>query len=903
MTPHDIRASFLKYFADQNHQVLPSAPVIPQGDPTLLFTNAGMNQFKDMLLGNETRDYKRATTVQKCVRAGGKHNDLDEVGKDGRHLTFFEMLGNWSFGDYYKRDAIKWAWDYLLNILKLDPERLYITNYKDDDEAAAIWRDEVGIPPERMLRLGDIDKDDEENFWSMGPTGPCGPCTEIHYDNHPELGAFEFKEGYDDERVVEIWNLVFMEFNRDETGELHPLPMKSVDTGLGLDRVAMIKAGRDSIFETELFAPIIEKTLALLQLAGVTEFLDIETDENGSIEDEEAFYDRDDFASFSVIADHVRTVTFAICDGAKFSNEGRGYVLRRILRRAVRFGRSLGFEGPFLHKLSATVVAEYSDIYPELSAVGKEAAELMRLEEERFFRNIDRGIELFESAANAAVNEGRNELSGQEVFQLHATFGFPPDLTEIMAQEKGLTIDWQAYEQLWKTHQETSRGKDVHADTAGVGDWVTLLDEDDSTFVGYDKLVASASITRYRDLGEGRYQVLLTQTPFYAESGGQVSDHGMLHGEDIAVALKVIDVQKAPIGIIHTVEAVAKEVGEAPLNAKFVAEVDAERRRLTIANHTATHLLHAALRDIVSESIFQSGSLVAPDRLRFDFSHSEPVSAAQLRQIEDRVNRLIRESHPVTIHPGVSRERAIDEMGAMAIFGEKYGSLVRVVEIAGESVELCGGTHVANTSDINLFRIVSESGVAAGIRRIEALTADEALASYRAEAEQLRKVAGVLKTDTHNLIGRAESLMAEKSDLQRQVDQLGQKLASSASGDLVSDAADIDGVNVIAAKISVEKRDQMLAYADKLREKIKGEGVVLLAGELDEKATLVCVVTKEAFKNRGVKAGDLVNAAAQYVDGRGGGRPTLAQAGGAKVEGLQAAVDNFEQIVRDALGE
>lgn len=903
MTPHDIRASFLKYFADQDHKVLPSAPVVPEGDPTLLFTNAGMNQFKDMLLGNETRDYKRATTVQKCVRAGGKHNDLDEVGKDGRHLTFFEMLGNWSFGDYYKRKSIEWAWDYLLNVLKLDPERLYITNYKDDDEAAAIWRDEIGIAPEHMLRLGDIEKGDEENFWSMGPTGPCGPCTEIHYDSHPEYGPFEFVEGYDDERVVEIWNLVFMEYNRDEDGELHPLPMKSVDTGLGLDRVAMIKAGRDSVFQTELFTPIIETTLGLLKASNSELFANVKTDENGHIEDKEAFYALEEFTGFSVIADHVRTVTFALCDGAKFSNEGRGYVLRRILRRAVRFGRQLGFEGPFLHKVSATVVSEYSDIYPELAAVGKEAAELIRLEEERFFRNIDRGIELFETAANAAIAEKRSELGGEEVFQLHATFGFPPDLTELMAEEKGLSIDWKAYEQLWQTHQETSRGKDVYADTAGVGDWVTILDEDDSVFVGYETLSATASITRYRALGDARYQVLLTQTPFYAESGGQVGDQGVLRGEDGAVLLKVLDAQKAPIGIIHLVEAVAKDVDEDALKATFRAEVDAERRRLTIANHTATHLLHAALRDIVSDSIFQSGSLVSPERLRFDFSHGEPVSPEQLRAIEERVNRQIRDAHPVTIHAEVTRERAVDEMGAMAIFGEKYGSTVRVVEIPGESVELCGGTHVANTSDINLFRIVSESGVAAGIRRIEALSADGALASYRAEADQLREVARILKADTHHLLSRAESLMAEKSDLQRQVDQLGQKLANSASGDLVSDAADIDGVQVIAAKISVEKRDQMLAYADKLREKIKGEGAVLLAGELDGKATLVCVVTQEAFKGRGLKAGDLVNAAAKYIDGRGGGRPTLAQAGGTKIEGLQPAIDNFEAIVKEALAK
>jgi alanyl-tRNA synthetase len=885
MNPHDIRASFLKYFEERDHRVVDSSPVLPQGDPTLLFTNAGMNQFKDVLLGNETRDYRRATSVQKCVRAGGKHNDLDEVGKDGRHLTFFEMLGNWSFGDYYKRDAIKWAWDYMLNVLGLEPSRLYVTTYKDDDESWDIWRDEVGIAPEHMLRLGDIDKDDEENFWSMGPTGPCGPCTEIHYDSHPEAGAFEFKPGYDDERVVEIWNLVFMEFNRDETGELTPLPMKSVDTGMGLDRVAMIKAGRDSVFETELFTPILQKTLDLL---------------GEQVEDWEAFYEREDFPNFAVIADHVRTVTFAVCDGAKFSNEGRGYVLRRILRRAVRFGRELGFDGPFLHRVSAAVVEHYSDIYPELAAVGNEAAELMRLEEERFFRNIDRGIELFEQAAEAAVAEGREELEGDEVFQLHATFGFPPDLTEIMAEEKGLAIDWQGYERLWIDHQEASRGKDVYADAAGVGDWISVHEGPGSEFVGYDQLRSATEIVRYwKGTGSSDYQLILTKTPFYAESGGQVGDRGVIRSADGSVEFKVNNTQRTAAGILHiaTLERGAVE----DLKGEFIAEVDAERRARTIPNHTATHLLHAALRDIVSDSIFQSGSLVAPDRLRFDFSHGEPVGADQLRAIEDRVNRLIRESHPVTIHSDVSRDRAVDEMGAMAIFGEKYGDKVRVVEIPGESVELCGGTHVKNTSEIQLFRITSESGVAAGIRRIEALTGESAVQSYRADADKLREVARTLKTDTNDILLRAKSLLDEKSDLERQVDRLSQKLAGSASSDLASNAAEVVGVKVVAAKISVETRDQMMAYADKLREQLSGEAVALLAGELDGKATLICVVTDDAFKKRGLKAGDLVKASAEYVDGRGGGRPTLAQAGGTKVEGLQDAVDNFEGIVRDAL--
>ncbi len=772
MNPHDIRDSFLKYFEERDHRVVESSPVVPQGDPTLLFTNAGMNQFKDVLLGNETRDYTRASSVQKCIRAGGKHNDLDEVGKDGRHLTFFEMLGNWSFGDYYKRNAIEWAWNYVLDVLELDRDRLYVTTYKDDDESYEIWRDVVGLDEERILKLGDIEEGNEENFWSMGPTGPCGPCTEIHYDHHPEFGEFTFDVDYDEERIVEIWNLVFMEFNRDETGELNPLPMKSVDTGMGLDRVAMIKAGRDNIFQTELFTPIFAKTVDLL---------------GEDVDDWGEFYAREDFSNFAVIADHVRTVTFAVCDGAKFSNEGRGYVLRRILRRAVRYGRELGLTEPFLHQVSQAVVANYSDIYPELEAMGKEAAELIRLEEERFFRNIDRGIELFEQAAERAAAEDRDELTGDEVFQLHATFGFPPDLTEIMAEERGLSIDWQGYERLWEKHQETSRGKDVHAEAAGVGDWVTVYDERDSDFVGYDTLETTASITRFRPLEDNRYQLLLTQTPFYAESGGQVGDKGVIRATDDSLVFRVVDTQKAPIGIVHTA-VLDKGIVDADttLKAEFVATVDDELRRQTVANHTATHLLHAALRDIVSDSIFQSGSLVAPDRLRFDFSHGEPLSAEQLRRVEDRVNRLIREAHPVNVHTEVSRDRAVNQMGAMAIFGEKYGETVRVIEVPGESVELCGGTHVQNTSDINIFRITSESGVAAGIRRIEAVTEQAAFDSFRHDADLLHEVATTLKTDTHDILRRAQALIEERAELERQVDRLSQKLAQTESSELVS---------------------------------------------------------------------------------------------------------------------
>jgi alanyl-tRNA synthetase len=888
MNPNEIRQSYLKFFEDFDHVVVASSPVVPQGDPTLLFTNAGMNQFKDVLLGNEIRDYKRAASVQKCVRAGGKHNDLDEVGKDGRHLTFFEMLGNWSFGDYYKKESIEWAWQYLIDVLKLEPSRLYVTVYKDDDESFGIWRDVVGLDPSRILRLGDVEEGNEENFWSMGPTGPCGPCTEIHYDLHPERGPFAWEVGYDEDRINEIWNLVFMEFNRDETGEFHPLPMKSVDTGLGLDRAAMVMAGKDNVFHTDLFAPIFRKVLSLLGQEVPADLSD--------------FFRRDDFSNFAVIADHVRTVTFSICDGAKFSNEGRGYVLRRILRRAVRYGRQLGFEGPFLWQVSQAVVSAYGEIYPELKATGSEAGELIRLEEERFFRNIDRGIELFETAARSAEEEGRGGLSGDEVFQLHATFGFPPDLTEIMAEERGLTIDWTGYERLWREHQETSRGKDVHSEAAGVGDWITVHEGSANQFVGYDRLETTAFIRRYRPYGDGRYDLLLSETPFYAESGGQVGDRGQIRSENGAVVFEVLDTQKTPIGIVHKTRLLVGSLASEAMKDQFHALVDRRHREQTACNHTATHLLHAALRDEVSDAIFQAGSLVAPDKLRFDFSHGKPVTQEELQRIEARVNRLIHQRLPVVCHHDIAREKAVDEMGAMAIFGEKYGDTVRVVQIPGESVELCGGIHVSNTADISLFRITSESGVAAGIRRVEAVTEHGAYASFLEDRKKLEEVSRVLKSDVNHLIDRARALVDERSELERQVDRLTQKLAHSGSAELLEKALDVSGIKVIANQLKVDTRDQLLAFADGLREKLgETEAAVLIGAIVEDKAALVCVITDAAAKNRGLKAGQLINTVATYVDGRGGGRPTLAQAGGANPAGLDQAIGAFATAVAQAL--
>lgn len=906
MTPDEIRQKFLDFFDERDHRVVDSSQVVPKGDPTLLFTNAGMNQFKDVLLGNESREYDRATSTQKCIRAGGKHNDLDEVGRSDRHLTFFEMLGNWSFGDYYKPQAIDWAWEFVREVLEFDRGRLYVTTYKDDDDSYDYWVDKIGIPEDRIIRLGDIEEGNEENFWSMGPTGPCGPCTEIHYDLRPDE-PMNFTPGYDEDRIVEIWNLVFMEYDRDETGELNALPMQSVDTGMGLDRVAMIEAGKQNVFQTGLFTPIFEHTVDLLG------------EEAGAWSD---FYARDDFNNFAVIADHIRSLTFALCDGAKFSNEGRGYVLRRILRRAVRFGRQLGFTEPFLHDVSEAVVEHYGDVYPELEAMGDEAGELIRLEEKRFLRNIDRGIELFEDAAERAESVGRDKLGGEEVFKLHATFGFPPDLTEIMAEERGLEIDWSEYEKLWAEHQQASKSKDVYDEAAGVGEWETVHDRDrpDSQFVGYDNstgpnddprgytddsMRTETVVTRYRDIEDGPYQIVLQQTPFYAESGGQVGDRGVVEAKDGSVCFQITDAQEAQIGVVHTAELVDGEVDEQNMHGTFFAEVDARHRRNAASNHTATHLLHYVLRDDISDSIFQSGSLVAPDRLRFDFSHDDPLSDEELRHIEDRINSMIQTGIDVTVHPNVDRDRAVDEMGAMAIFGEKYGDRVRVVDITAdsvdlESVELCGGTHVENTRDLNMFRITSESGVSAGIRRIEAVTGPEAYEASQTDRRRLREVADTLKTDNANVVDAADSVVEQKANLERQVDKLSQRLAHLEAGALIEDAVDIHGVPVVAATVDVETREQLRTYADRLRERFE-KGVALLGAEVDGSAALVCQVDEELVEQRGLKAGPLVQQAAEHVGGGGGGRPTLAQAGGPNASGLSAAVDALPEAVKDAI--
>lgn len=882
MTPDELRSRYFAFFKSRGHQYVPSSPVIPEGDPTLLFTNAGMNQFKDVLLGDEKRDYTRAVNTQKCIRAGGKHNDLDEVGRSPRHLTFFEMLGNWSFGDYFKKEAIHWAWEFVTQELKLEADRLFISVYLDDDEAYNIWHEEIGIPHSNLTRLGE-----DDNYWSMGPTGPCGPCSEIYYDYYPEKGEAVWEEGFDDHRFIEIWNLVFMSFDRQADGTLKPLPIQSIDTGMGLERVMTIMTGARNVFQTEIFSNI---------------FARIESERTQKpfdIEDVPTLYEKENFEAYAVIADHIRSLAFSICDGGSFSNEGRGYVLRRILRRAVRHGRNLGFDAPFLHHIVPAVVESFSDVYPELRLKGQEAATLIEREEARFFRTIDRGLALFEDVAQQAEQRDDRTIPGETIFQLYDTFGFPLDLTTIMAEERDLSLDLKGYEAAMEAQRQRSRAADDRYTDAG--EWTQLNEGVADSFTGYNALETSTRVLRYRALPdqEDLYEICLEATPFYAESGGQVGDRGILAFEGGELQFEVVDTQKTPAGITHTAKYLSGSLQEG-IGTEVSARVDPQHRALTAANHTATHLLHAALHEHVSKDAFQSGSLVAPDRLRFDFSYEGRVTDEQLRAIEHSVNDAIRAAIPLTIHQDVALEQA-ESMGAMMIFGEKYGESVRVIEIAGTSTELCGGIHVQNTADIAWFRITSESGVAAGIRRIEAVTNQGAFALAEQERALLRSVSEQLRVPVAQISDRVASVLDDRRALEHALQDALKKQAKFTADELVHNAESLGDVKVIATQIEAKSREDLLSLADFLRDKIQGPGAVLVASALEGKPALLVMVTDDANKAHKLHAGKLVNAAASAVGGKGGGRPTLAQAGGQDVDALPQAIEAFKAALREAL--
>ncbi|TXS91930.1 alanine--tRNA ligase [Parahaliea maris] len=846
----EIREAFLSYFERQGHIRVPSSSLVPGNDPTLLFTNAGMNQFKDTFLGTDPRAYNRATSSQRCVRAGGKHNDLENVGYTARHHTFFEMLGNFSFGDYFKRDAIRFAWEFLTEELKLPKERLWVTCHVSDDEAEQIWIEEIGFPKERISRL------DEDNFWQMGDTGPCGPCSEIFYDHGPDVPGGPPGSPDDDlDRYIEIWNLVFMQFNRDASGEMNPLPAPSVDTGMGLERIAAVMQGVHSNYQIDLFQALINAAADVLGVA-----------------------DRE-HASLKVIADHIRSCAFLICDGVMPGNEGRGYVLRRIIRRAVRHGNKLGATGPFFYKLVATLAAEMGEAYPELVKLQAQVEKALLTEEEQFAKTLDNGLQILNEALEGLA---RTEIPGDVVFKLYDTYGFPVDLTNDIARERGLTLDIAGYDAAMD--EQRTRSQEGGSFKVDYNDILKL--DGSTTFTGYESLVGEGTVTALLKDGEPVEQlgtddtgvVVLDSTPFYGESGGQAGDTGYLSADGLR--LEVTDTTKAQGHHLHHVKVLE---GTLTTGASLQAQVDSSVRQRTRLNHSATHLLHAALRTVLGDHVTQKGSLVDSERLRFDFSHFEGVKPEELKTIEQMVNAQIRANTPVSTRL-MSMEEAM-EAGAMALFGEKYGDEVRVLAMGEDnfSVELCGGTHVDRTGDIGLMRITSESGVASGVRRIEAVTGAGALTVIDSLDAQLTQVCDAVKGTRDNVAAKVSALRAETRELEKEVARLKQKLATSAGGDLTSAAVEVDGVKVLAANVEGGDAKSLRDTLDQCKNKL-GSGVILLAAVDGDKIALAAGVTKDLTGR--VKAGDLMKEFAGRLGGKGGGRPDMAQGGGTDVGAL-----------------
>ncbi len=866
LSTNELRQRFLDYFRERGHAIVPSSPLVPQNDPTLLFTNAGMVQFKDVFLGREKRDYSRATTSQRCVRAGGKHNDLENVGYTARHHTFFEMLGNFSFGDYFKREAIQYAWDFLTKEVGLAEDRLWVTVYEEDDEAADIWLKELGVSPERFSRIGEAD-----NFWSMGDTGPCGPCSEIFYDHGPEVaGGPPGTPEEDGDRYVEIWNLVFMQYDRDADGNMKPLPAPCVDTGMGLERIAAVLQGVHSNYDTDLFQRLIR---AAAEAVGGSQDLD--------------------HPSLKVIADHIRACSFLIVDGVIPSNEGRGYVLRRIIRRAVRHGYKLGAQDSFFHKLVPTLVAEMGEAFPELERKADEVVRALRREEERFSETVAQGMKLLDEVI--ADLDG-DTIPGETVFKLYDTYGFPVDLTADIARERELKVDQAGFEAAMKAQRERARA----ASQFGSGQAAAPDLDVETEFTGYEQTGHAATITHiFRDgdpvngIGAGESGVVvLDATPFYAEGGGQMGDSGVIESD--AGQFRVEDTQKqgaAAHAHIGTLKSGKLKVGD-----KVEARIDERRRAAIVRNHSATHLLNAALREVLGDHIAQKGSLVAPDRLRFDFSHPEPVSDEQLTAIEDRVNEQILANVAAEV-----RHMPFDEAvkaGALHLAGEHYTSEVRTLRFGDFSMELCGGTHVARTGDIGAFRITYEGGIAAGVRRIEAVTGFGAIQWMRDADARLARIAGLVRADREDAPERVSQLLDKQKKLEKEITQLRGRLASGTGNDLTSKAIDVDGIKVVAERLDGADAKALRDAVDQLKNKL-GSAAVVLATVEDGKVRLAAGVTKA--ETRRLKAGDLVNAVAGQVGGKGGGRPDMAQAGGTEPDKLDQALASVADWVRGQL--
>ncbi len=870
-TTAEIRSIFLDFFKSRGHTIVPSASLVPANDPTLLFTNSGMVQFKDVFLGSEKLKFVRAADVQRCLRAGGKHNDLDSVGYTARHHTFFEMLGNWSFGDYFKREAIAWAWEFLTDVLKLQADRLWVTVYQTDDEAFDIWSREIGVPTERIVRIGDNKGAPyaSDNFWQMADTGPCGPCTEIFYDHGPEIaGGPPGSPDEEGDRYIEIWNLVFMQFDRAADGRLSPLPAPCVDTGMGLERLAAVLQHKHSNYEIDLFQHLIKAAAELTETPDLAD------------------------KSLRVIADHIRACAFLIVDGVLPSNEGRGYVLRRIIRRALRHGYMLGQKQPFFHKMVGPLIDVMGDAYPELSAKRELVERALKAEEERFGETLEQGMKVFEEVANRSGDT----IPGQAAFRLYDTYGFPVDLTADIAREHGLTVDMAGFEAAMEQQRERARSASrFEGRTTLPAELASGLAP--TRFLGYETLVCDDSklLAILRDaksvegLQDGEDAILiLDRTPFYAESGGQVGDSGTLataNGRfEVADTVKLGGAFHGHLGRWRG--------SELRKGATLRAAVDGARRHATVLNHSATHLLHAALRQELGTHVTQKGSLVAPDRLRFDFSHFQPITADELRRIEDLVNAEVRRNTEAEIRE-MAYQDALD-FGALALFGEKYGDEVRVLRMGEFSTELCGGTHVARTGDIGLFKIVSESGVAAGVRRIEALTGAAAIAYMADNDARLGEVTELLAASSSDVVDKLRQLFERTRRLERELESIKSKAASAASLDLANQATDVAGIKVVAARVDGLDAKSLRDAVDTLKQKL-GDCAVLLAAASAGKVALVAGVNGRALES--IKAGALVAHVAAQIDGKGGGRADMAQGGGVDSPALQAALDAVPEWV------
>jgi alanyl-tRNA synthetase len=869
MTTSELREHFLAYFSERGHQVVASSPLVPGNDPTLLFTNAGMVQFKDVFLGDDKRKYNRAASSQRCVRAGGKHNDLENVGYTARHHTFFEMLGNFSFGDYFKEEAIKYAWEFLTEELGLPPEKLWVTVYEEDDEAQDIWLNKMKISRDRFSRLGA-----KNNFWAMGDTGPCGPCSEIFYDHGPDVsGGPPGSADEDGDRYVEIWNLVFMQSERDEEGELASLPKPSVDTGMGLERIAAVMQGVHSNYEIDLFANLI---------AATADILGVKNDGSNSM---------------NVIADHIRACSFLIVDGVLPGNEGRGYVLRRIIRRAIRHGKNLGVHDTFFYKLVAPLCKEMGEAYPELIEAKSHVETILKIEEQRFAETLDQGMEILESAISGLKGD---RLAGEVVFKLYDTYGFPIDLTADIARERGLTIDRKGFEEQMEAQRKRARGASKFKAKVPIGS-LPLADygtEAESRFTGYDSTSGDSTITLLFKDGQDvttakageEVALILQETPFYAESGGQVGDTGVIDSE--GGLFIVSDTQKSGNTIVHFGKV---KSGRVRVGCNAEARVNADRREAIILNHSATHLMHAALRQVLGSHVLQKGSLVAPDRLRFDFSHYEAVSDEQLREIESLVNEQVRKNMGAETNL-MPYDDAVSS-GAMALFGEKYDDEVRVLRFGDFSVELCGGTHVSRAGDIGLFKITSESGVASGVRRIEAVTGSSALQWIDENQRLLGEVVAMLRSTTAQAPSKIEHLLKRSKELEKELASTKQKLLTS--GDCVDDdIVVVDGVKILSARIDGADAKTLRDAVDRYKDKLQTAVVVL--GSVDGgKVRLAAGVTRNTTDR--IKAGDVIQPVAEQVGGTGGGRPDFAQAGGSNPDALDKALASVSAWVSERL--